>query len=300
MNMTKIGFIGAGRVGSTSAYATLYSLECDEIVLVDIIEDLAVGEAMDIETAAVTVGKDVVVRGGSDFTLLNDSDVVVVSAGLARKVGMTRLDLTQTNVGIVSDVTKKMMRFSPNAIIVMVTNPVDIMTYAAYKVSKKPRNQVLGMGSLHDTARLKSEIRKLGVKNVKAMMIGEHGDSMLPLESQASFEGVELDWDIIIESVKNRAINIIKRKGATFYTPASCVATILRAIINDERVEIPISAVLEGEYDLHNLAIGVPAIVGREGLVEIVEYDLTVEELTKLRRSASILKSVANSVGLLP
>lgn len=157
--MVKIGFIGAGRVGATSAYATLSSVDCDEIALVDVKVDVAVGEAMDIETAATMIGKDISIRGGSDFSLVKDSDVIVVSAGSARKLGMVRLDLAQTNAGIMSGVIEKLMLFARNAIIVMATNPVDVMTYVAYKVSKKPRNEILGMGSLHDTARLIGELK---------------------------------------------------------------------------------------------------------------------------------------------
>ncbi|HVP41255.1 MAG TPA: malate dehydrogenase, partial [Candidatus Krumholzibacteriaceae bacterium] len=151
--MVKIGFVGTGQVGATSAYATLYVIDCDEIALVDVREDAAVGEAMDLETAAIVEGKDTLVYGGSDYSLLKGSDIVVVSAGIARRPGMTRLDLDKTNAGIVSDIIKKMMPICPKAIILMVTNPVDIMTYVAYRASGKPRNEILGVGSLHDTAR---------------------------------------------------------------------------------------------------------------------------------------------------
>jgi len=298
--MTKIGFIGAGRVGSTAAYATLHMVDCDEIAIVDIMEDLALGEAMDIETSTVVLGKEVLMRGGSDYSLLKDSDVIVVSAGLARKPGMTRLDLIEANVGIITDVTKRMMQVAPGAIVIMVTNPVDITTYAAYKVSGKSRKEVLGMGSLHDTVRLVDEIKKLGGKNIKAIMMGEHGDSMFPLKSHAKFEGIhEIDWARIIKSVREKGMDIIKRKGATTYTPAACATRLVRAIINDERAEMPVSVVLEGEYGLRDLALGVPAIIGREGLIRIVEYDLTDEEKTSLRKSANIITNIAKDAGLI-
>ncbi len=298
--MAKIGFVGAGRVGSTTAFATLHMVSCDEIAIVDIMEDLAIGEAMDIETSAILLDKDVLVRGGSDYSLLKGSDVIVVSAGLARKPGMTRLDLTKANVGIITDVTKRIMRVAPAAILVMVTNPVDIMTYAAYRVSGKPRREVLGMGSLHDTVRLVGEIKKLGGRNIKATMMGEHGDSMFPLKSQAKFEGIrEINWDRIVENVRERGMEIIRRKGATTYTPATCAARIVRAIIKNERVEMPVSAVLEGEYGLRDIALGVPAIIGKEGLLRIVEYDLTDEEKASLRKSVDTLKSMAREIGLI-
>lgn len=293
--MVKIGFVGTGQVGATSAYATLHLINCDEIALVDVREDIAVGEAMDLETAAIVIGRDTEVRGGSDYALLKGSDIVVISAGIARRPGMTRLDLDKTNANIVSNIVKKMMPVCPNAIIIMITNPVDIMTYVAYKISKKPRNEILGVGSLHDTARLIGELRKQGVKNIETMMIGEHGDSMLPLRSRTKFNGAtNLEWDKVIESVKERGMEIIKRKGATTYTPASCVAAVIKAIVNDERKEMPISAVLNGEYGLRDIAIGVPTIVGKKGIQKIVEYNLSDEEQRKLKKSVSIIKEFIN------
>lgn len=294
--MVQIGFVGAGQVGATSAYAALRLTDCEEIVLVDVREDIAVGEAMDLETAATVIGKETVVRGGSDYVLLKGSDIAVISAGIARRPGMTRLDLDRTNAGIVSDITKRIMPICPNAKIVMVTNPVDVMTYVAYSVSKKPRNEILGVGSLHDTARLIDELRKQGAKNIKTMMMGEHGDSMFPLKSQTKFSGVKapLDWDAIVESVKARGMEIIKRKGATTYAPASCVAAVIKAIVNDERKEMSINAVLNGEYGLCDIAIGVPTIVGKKGIEKIVEYDLSAEERRELEKSANIIKNFIN------
>jgi malate dehydrogenase len=293
--MTKIGFIGTGQVGAASAYATLYAVGCDEIALVDVKEDIAVGEAMDLETAAVVMGRDTIVRGGSDYSLLKNSDIVVISAGIARRPGMTRLDLDKINAGIVSDIIRKMMPVCPGAIVVIVTNPVDVMTYVAYKISEKPRNEILGVGSLHDTARLVGELRKMGATNVEAMIVGEHGDSMFPLKSQTKFAGAStFNWEKIINSVKERGMEIIKRKGATTYAPASCVATVLKAIVDDEKKEMPINAVLEGEYGLRDIAVGVPTIVGRRGIEKIIEYDLSLEELGNLKKSANIIKEFIN------
>ncbi len=299
VGVTKIGFIGAGRVGSTAAYATLHMVDCDEIAIVDVMEDLAVGEAMDLETSAIVLGKEVRVRGGNDYALLKNSDVIVISAGLARKPGMTRLDLTKKNVSIITEIAKKTVQVAPEAVLVVVTNPVDIMTYAAYKAAGKPRREVLGMGALHDTVRLVGIIKALGGKNVETLIIGEHGDSMFPLKSRTRFTGISaLDWDETIRNVRERGMAIIKRKGATTFTPAACAARMVEAIINDERAEIPVSAVLEGEYGLRELAIGVPAIIGKGGLIKIVEYNLTDEEKISLRESANILKSIIKTVGL--
>jgi malate dehydrogenase len=297
--MTKIGFIGAGRVGSTAAFATLHTVDCDEIAIVDILEDLALGEAMDLETSAIVLEKNVLVRGGSDYSLVKNSDVIVITAGLARKPGMTRLDLTKKNVRIITELTKKTMQVASDAIFVVVTNPVDIMTYAVYKASGKPRREVLGMGSLHDTVRLVGTIKGLGGKNVETLMIGEHGDSMFPLKSRTRFTGISsLNWDEAIRNVRERGMDIIRRKGATTYTPAVCAARIVKAIIYDERAELPVSSVLNGEYGLKGLAVGVPSIIGKSGLLKIVEYSLTAEEKTNLRESANILKSITKKVGL--
>jgi malate dehydrogenase len=289
--MVKIGFVGTGQVGATSAYATLHLIECDEIALVDVREDIAVGEAMDLETAAVVMGKGATVYGGSDYSLLKNSDIVAISAGIARRPGMTRLDLDKTNAGIVSNIIRKMMSICSNAIFLIVTNPVDVMTYVAYKVSKKQRNEILGIGSLHDTARLIGELKKQGVKNVETMMIGEHGDSMLPLKSQTKFSGAtKVNWNKVVEAVKERGMDIIKRKGATTYAPASCVAAVVKAIVKDEHREMPISAVLDGEYGLRDVATGVPTVVGKSGIERIVEYSLSGEELRNLQKSAGIIK----------
>ncbi|ATZ60817.2 MAG: malate dehydrogenase [Methanosarcinales archaeon Met12] len=291
--MVKIGFVGAGRIGSTSAYATLYDVDCDEIVLIDLVEDLAVGEAMDLGAAAIATGKSAIVEGGSDYSLLSDSNVIVISAGIARKPGMTRLDLTRTNANIMCDVIKRVNETVPDAILVLVTNPVDVMTYVAYKASGKARNEVLGMGSSHDTARLKEQLLRLNVKS-DALVIGEHGDSMTLIKGQKEIEGV--DWNKIVQTTKEKGMEIIRRKSATYYAPASCIAKIVKAIVSDEDAMIPVSVVLEGEYGLRDVAIGVPALIGKNGVSSVLEYDLTEEELIQLKRSADIIKGMLKSI----
>lgn len=291
--MVKIGFVGAGRIGSTSAYATLYDVDCDEIVLIDLVEDLAVGEAMDLGAAAIATGKSAIVEGGSDYSLLSDSNVIVISAGIARKPGMTRLDLTRTNANIMCDVIKRINETVPDAILVLVTNPVDVMTYVAYKASGKARNEVLGMGSSHDTARLKEQLLRLNVKS-DALMVGEHGDSMTLIKGQKEIEGV--DWNKIVQTTKEKGMEIIRRKSATYYAPASCIAKIVKAIVSDEDAMIPVSVVLEGEYGLRDVAIGVPALIGKNGVSSVLEYDLTEEELIQLKRSADIIKGMLKSI----
>jgi len=291
--MVKVGFVGAGRIGSTSAYATLYDVDCDEMALVDLVEDLAVGEAMDLETAAIALGKNVVVKGGKDHSLLKNSDIIVISAGIARKMGMTRLDLTKTNANIVQDVIKKTSRNAPDAILILTTNPVDVMTYVAYKASGKPRNEVMGMGASHDTARLREQILRAGIEKTDAMVIGEHGDSMVFLKGQTNIKSKE--WEASIKATKERGMEIIKRKSATYYAPASCVAKIVKAIVSDENVVMPVSTVLEGEYGLRDVAIGVPAIIGKHG-AKVLERELSEEEMTRLRESAKVIKSALKEI----
>jgi len=291
--MVKIGFIGAGRIGSTSAYATLYDVDCDEIALVDLVEDLAVGEAMDLETAAIAIGKNVVVKGGKDYSLLEKSDVIVISAGVARKPGMTRLDLTKTNADIVQNVIKKTGKHAPGAILILTTNPVDVMTYIAYKASGKQRNEVMGMGASHDTARLREQILRLGMEETDAMVIGEHGDSMVFLRGQTKIKSKE--WEGVTEATKERGMEIIRRKSATYYAPASCVAKIVKAIVSDENAVMPVSVALEGEYGLRDVAMGVPAIIGKHG-AKVLECDLCDEEMTRLRESANVIKSTLKEI----
>ncbi len=291
--MTKIGFVGAGRIGSTSAYATMYDVDCDEIALVDLVEDLAAGEAMDLETAAIAMGKNVIVEGGNDYSLLKNSDIIVVSAGIARKVGTTRLDLTKTNTGIVQDIIKKIGQHAQDAILILTTNPVDVMTYVAYKASGKPRNDVMGMGASHDTARLREQILRLGIEETDAMVIGEHGDSMVCLKGQTKIKSKE--WEVVIKATKERGMEIIKRKSATYYAPASCIAKIVKAIVSDENAVMPVSAVLEGEYGLRDVAIGMPAIIGKHG-AKVLECELSKEEMVTLKESAKVVKKTLKEI----
>lgn len=286
----KLGFVGAGRVGATSAFTCLLNLDVDEVALVDIAEDLAVGEAMDLTHACAGIDKYPEIVGGSDFSLLKDSDLIVVTAGLARKPGMTRLDLATKNAGIIKDIAKKIMENSPESKIIVVTNPMDIMTYIMWKETQKPRNEVFGMGNMLDSSRLKAILKSQGAENIrKVWIIGEHGDSMFILWSEADFDG-EVDKSKTLEEVRFVAAEVIKRKGATIFGPAVAVYRMVNAIVNDTKEEIPTSVILQGEYGIEDVAVGVPAILGANGVEKVVEYDLTQDELEALRNSAKILK----------
>jgi malate dehydrogenase len=269
-------------------------MDLERVVLIDIAEDLAIGEAMDLSHAIVGLDRYVEIVGGSDYSELKGCDVVVVSAGLARKPGMTRLDLTKKNAEIIRSVAKNLIKYAKDCKILVVTNPVDVMTYTMWRETGKRREEVFGMGSLLDTVRLRERIISMGGKAKRVFMMGEHGDSMFSPKSVAD---VENDFERAVEETRGIAIEVIKRKGATFYAPAVCVYRMVRAVLEDTKEEFPTSVVLQGEYGIENVALGVPAILGSGGVERIVEYDLSQDELDSLRRSAEILKERIVEIG---
>lgn len=289
----KIGFVGAGRIGSTSAFACLLRMNIDEIALVDAFEDVAVGEAMDLKHAAAA--KDVYpqITGGTDYSLLEGSDIVVVSAGMARKPGMTRLDLAVKNAGIIKEIAGKLKDLDSN--ILVVSNPMDLMTYIMWKESGKPRENVFGMGNLLDTSRLKDQLNNSSMSSEgETYIIGEHGDSMFPAESLANSA---VDFEDLMGKTREAAAEVIKRKGATFYGPAVCIYRMIKAVVEDTKEEIPTSVILQGEYGINDVSVGVPAILGKNGVEKVVEYDLSHSELESLKKSAHIVKQKLAEAG---
>ncbi|WP_202319485.1 malate dehydrogenase [Archaeoglobus neptunius] len=292
----KLGFVGAGRVGSTSAFTCLLNMDVEEIALVDIAEDLAVGEAMDLSHAAAGIDKYPKIVGGSDYALLKGSEIIVVTAGLARKPGMTRLDLATKNAAIIKDIANKIVQTSPESKILVVTNPMDIMTYIMWKESGKPRNEVFGMGNQLDSQRLKDRLHAAGVRNIKrAWIIGEHGDSMFVAKSLADFDG-DVNWEEVEKDTRFVAAEVIKRKGATIFGPAVAIYRMVRAVVEDTGEILPTSFVLQGEYGLENVAVGVPVKLGKHG-AEFVDMGLTDEEIENLKKSASILRERLTELG---
>ena len=276
----KIGFIGAGRVGSVSAYTVIHHLNVDEIVLVDINERLAEGEALDLLHASYALKKPIKVVGGSDYSLLDGSDLIVVSAGVARKPGMTRLDLLHRNAEIMREISKKLKNYVENSLILVVTNPVDLMTYLIWKETGISRKRIFGMGGLLDTARLWSLMGRVG----ESFVMGEHGETMFIVKGDKKFQ----------EGVRKAGMEVISRKGATIYGPATCIYRMIRAVVEDLKEILPASVILQGEYGLRELAIGVPIILGRGGVEKIIEIDGIGEEL---RRSAEILRQKLKEIG---
>ncbi|MFA5862217.1 MAG: malate dehydrogenase [Candidatus Thermoplasmatota archaeon] len=292
--MTKIGFVGAGKIGANAVYSTLHRVRgVREVAIVDIVENLAVGEAMDLNTAAAGLGLETKVIGGSDYDLLKGADVVVVSAGLARKPGMTREDLLAKNAGIITDITKKIFAAAPDTQMLVVSNPVDPLVYKAWKVSGKPRSKVYGMGALHDSMRLWDVLRdtvKAPVWN-DSWILGNHGEQMFPAASIADTGGAKVDWAAAKEAVRGRAATIIEKKGATYYAPGIAISQMVMAALGQTPKQlIPVVSVLQGEYGLKDVALGVPAVLSRRGLERIVEIPLTGEDKDWLNSAAKSIQ----------
>ncbi|MCF3653513.1 MAG: malate dehydrogenase [Aigarchaeota archaeon] len=276
----KVGIVGAGRVGSTAAYTLLSLMDLDELVLVDVLGDLAEGEALDLMHAAYALGKRTRIHGGSDYDLLRGSNLIIVTAGAARKPGMSRLDLLKTNAEIMRRVAASLKDVCGDAVIMVVSNPVDLMTYLLWRELGIPRHRIMGMGGILDTARLWSI---LGQRS-DDMVLGEHGDSMF-------IRGGHHDLE---EQLKGLAMEVIRRKGATVYGPAASIYIQAKAILADSQEILPVSAILDGEYGLRNIAVGVPARIGREGIIEIIEYE---DARDGIIRSASILRERLHEAG---
>lgn len=294
--MVKVSFIGAGTIGANSIYATLALTDkIDEIAVVDIVEDMAVGRALDLNTASVAFDRKTRVQGGTDYELIRDSDVVVVSAGLPRKPGMTRLDLLNKNVSIIRGICDEVKEKAPDAVFILVTNPVDVLLYVAREDLGFPRERVIGMSSMHDSARLTDIVRDAADdRTVHATILGEHGETMFPVPSLSSPELAELDWDDLETRTRGRAMKIIERVGATAYAPGACTGRMVKAVVEDTQEEIPSCCILEGEYGHSGVATGVPAILGAGGLVKVVEYDLSSEETEKM---AITVKTIKGKIG---
>ncbi len=299
--------MGSGRVGSTLAMI-LAQRNIDDITLVDVIQGLPQGEALDLSHMAAELGIDVKIKGANDYSALDGADIVVVTAGLARKPGMTRMDLLLKNAGIIKQVSLEVAKHAPNSKVIMVTNPMDAMTYVALKTTGFGKKRVLGMGGMLDLSRFKqllSEDLRVSRASINALVIGEHGESMTPLPSCTSINGIPLkqmltDAQITqaIEKTRKVAAEVIALKGATFYAPANGIARMVEAIRYDKKMLLPVSAFVEGEYGVSGICIGVPAIIGKDGVEKIVELNLVGEEKTSFEKGAATLKEAVSSLQL--
>lgn len=295
--MSKITIIGAGRVGESTAQILAQNELVHEVVLTDIREGVARGTALDIQESALLFGFDTRVTGDEDPAAMAGSDLVVVTAGVPRKPGMSRSDVLTTNVKVVEGIVADIARHAPAAIIVMVTNPVDVLTHVAWRRTGWDRARVVGLSGVLDAARMASFIALetgLSIKDVTALVLGGHGDAMVPMPRYTTINGIPLEHflaqdrvDAIVERTRNGGAEILalKKTSSANDSPAAAVAVMLDAICNDRRRILPCVAVLDGEYGARDISIGVPVVLGRRGIERVVELPLTAEEAGQFARS---------------
>lgn len=300
----KITVVGAGNVGATCADVLAYREVAKEIVLVDIKEGFAEGKALDIwQKSPVDLYDSRTIGSTNDYAKTANSDVVVITSGLPRKPGMSRDDLINTNAGIVKSVTESVVKHSPNAIIIVVSNPLDVMTYQAHLSSKFPRTRVLGMAGILDTARYRAflaEALNISPKDIQAMLLGGHGDTMVPLPRYTTVAGIPVTELIdkekltaILERTKVGGGELVKLMGTSaWYAPGSAAAQMVEAIVKDQRRVFPVCMKLEGEYGIHDCYLGVPVVLGKNGVEKIIELDLNIEEKALMEASRKAVREV--------
>jgi len=310
----KIAIVGAGNVGSTFAFSLMISGLAREIVLIDKNESLAIGESMDLNHGISFAHPTKIYAAG--YEGCKDADIVVITAGANQKPTETRTDLVNKNVAIFKEIVPAVAKYASNAILLVVTNPVDILTYVTLKLSGFPSNRVIGSGTVLDTARLKymiSDYAKVDTNNIHAYIIGEHGDTELPVWSNATIGGMDVETYCseyaklgnakselkeIFEKVKNSAYEIIKLKGATNYSIALSLVKITRSILRNENSILPVSTLVTDYYGISDVCISIPSIVNRNGVEQYVKLELSTEEQVLFRHSADTLKSFIKGIGL--
>jgi malate dehydrogenase len=300
----KITVIGAGNVGATCADVMARKELANEIILVDIIEGISEGKALDMWQTAPVDGSDTRVFGvTNDYSKTKDSDIVVITSGVPRKPGMSRDDLIGTNAKIVKDVTEKTVKYSPDAIIIVVANPLDVMTYTASLVSKKNRNQVFGMAGILDTSRFKAFIAaelNVSTRDIQTLILGGHGDTMVPLPNYTTVSGIPISQfldkekiDAIVQRTRGGGGEIVKLMGTSaWYAPGAAVAQMVESIVRDQHRILPVCVELKGEYGMKDVFLGVPVKLGKEGIEEIIEVNLNDEEMELLTASCNAVKNV--------
>ncbi len=310
--LNKISIIGAGMVGSTTAH-WMAERELGDIVLVDIpqVGDMPKGKALDLMEAGPIFGFDTKVMGTHDYADIEGSDIVVVTAGMPRKPGMTREDLVGVNTQIVRSVAEKIAKYAPDAIVIVVTNPLDTMAYLTWKVTGFPKERVMGQAGVLDSARMRTFIAmELGVsvENTHAFVLGGHGDEMVPLPRYSTVAGIPITHllpkdriDAIVERTRKGGGEIVKLlgKGSAFYAPGAAVTKMVEAILKDKKLILPASAYLDGEYGLRDIYFGVPVVLGRKGVERIIEIELTDEEKEAMKRSEQLIRNTMRVAGLI-
>jgi malate dehydrogenase len=300
----KVTVVGAGNVGATCADVLAYREVANEVVLVDIKEGLAEGKSLDIwQKAPIDLYDTRTVGSTNDYSRSANSDVVVITSGLPRKPGMSRDDLIGTNAGIVKSVTENVVRHSPEAIIIVVSNPLDVMTYQAHLTSRLPRTKVMGMAGILDTARYRAflaEALNISPKDIQAMLLGGHGDTMVPLPRYTTVAGIPvtelIDKDklnAILERTKVGGGELVKLMGTSaWYAPGSAAAQMVEAIVRDQRRIFPVCVKLEGEYGIKDCYLGVPVVLGKNGIERIIELDLNKDEKALMAASHKAVREV--------
>ncbi|NUP89668.1 MAG: malate dehydrogenase [Candidatus Sumerlaeia bacterium] len=308
MARAKISIIGAGNVGATAAHWAA-AKELGDVVLVDIVEGVPQGKALDLAQAGPVEDFDALITGTNDYDATAGSDIVIITAGLPRKPGMSRDDLVATNFKIVKEVTEQVAKRSPGAVLIIVSNPLDAMAQTALKVSGFPKNRVVGMAGILDSARYRTFLGwELGVsvEDIQAMVLGGHGDTMVPVVSATTVSGIPVTslisrekLDAIIQRTRDGGAEIVKflKTGSAYYAPSAAAVQMAEAILRDKRRVLPCAAYCEGEYGVRGLYLGVPVILGRSGVEKILEIPLTSDERLALNRSAAAVEEL---VKLLP
>ncbi|MBV4419889.1 L-lactate dehydrogenase [Clostridium tyrobutyricum] len=309
----KISIIGAGFVGSTTAFSIMSSGLASEIVIVDVNKDKAEGEAMDL-AHGVSFVKPVDIKSG-DYKDTEESNIVIITAGSGQKPGESRLDLINRNYSIFKSIVPEVVKYSPKSILLVVSNPVDILTYITYKLSGFPPERIIGSGTVLDTSRLRymiSENFNIDARNIHSYIIGEHGDSEIATWSSTSIAGIPLEQycnlmdtscdsdyqDRIINNVRNAAYEVIERKGSTYFAVALAVRRIVEALSRDENSIMTVSALFSGEYDIDNVYMGLPAVIGSEGIQKTLRVPLNSAEKTALQTSADTLKDIIEKLNI--
>ncbi|RLB86637.1 MAG: malate dehydrogenase [Deltaproteobacteria bacterium] len=304
----KVTVVGAGNVGATAAMR-LAEKELADVVLIDILEGVPAGKALDLTEAAPIEKHDSKILGvTNDYSHAKGSDIVIVTAGVPRRPGMSRDDLLSTNMGIIRDVTKEIAAVAPDTILIIVSNPLDAMCYVALKTSRFPKNRVMGMAGVLDSARFRAFIAmelNVSVENTHAFVLGGHGDTMVPLPRYSTVAGIPITEllpperiEALVERTRNGGAEIVAllKTGSAYYAPASAVVEMAEAILKDKKKILPCAAYLEGEYGIEGLFVGVPVKLGKEGIEEIIEIKLTEEEDAALKRSATAVRKLVEDM----
>ncbi len=306
----KITVVGAGNVGATTAQRLAEKELARQVVMVDVVDGVPQGKALDQWESAPIEGFDARVIGTNDYAASAGSAIVVVTAGIARKPGMSRDDLLNTNAGIVKQVSEQIKATSPNAIVIMVSNPLDVMAYVALKVTGFPRQRVIGMAGVLDTARYRAflaDALDVSVRDIQAMVLGGHGDTMVPLISYTSVSGIPVTQlldraklDAIVDRTRTGGAEIVKylKTGSAYYAPSSAAVQMCEAIVLDQKRVLPCAAWLDGEYGMSGLFLGVPCKLGRRGIEQILQVELTGDERAALAKSADAVREPMKVVGL--